>query len=312
MNRSIFNWLIQTWLALLLLLVSIPILADSSNALVETVNGAPMSDFYVLRDGKKLDVVPMKPLYEGDQLHILKPENNLLKDKQNYVTLVFGDKQLEKVTFENSPYLVTKRETVLTIPADVGQVINSWFNPLYQQHLEAVTTIPKKSEKKPFSIPQLTKSKMQLVTAGERSLHLAWQGGKAPYWVQVFSEHNTKEAFLIEHQVHTKHVQFEKRVFIPGYYRAIIISVDGSWRKTQADFKVVNNLPISLQKMETEMQASPLPELAKKTLFAAWLAQQEQGKWQFEAYQLAASIAKDYQPALLVTEGLEKTLEKTE
>ena len=302
-NMSIFNKVSQILLALLILAVSIPISADSPNmaALVETVNGAPMSDFYVLREGKKLDVVSMMPLYEGDQLHILKSEN-----KQNSVTLIFGNNQLEKVTIENSPYSIKKRDTALTIPANIAKDTTSWFKSLYQPELEAVTVVSKKPEPQAFSIPLLAENKALLV-AGERSLYLAWEGGKAPYWVQVFSEHNPKEAFLIQHQVHARQVQFEKKLFTPGYYRAIIISIDGGWHNTQADFKVVKNLPTALQKTETEMQASTLPVETKQTLLAAWLAQQDKGVWQFEAYQRVAGIAKNYQPALLVVEGMGKT-----
>lgn len=309
MNINIFNWLNKTLLALLILAVSIPIsAADSPNmiALVDVVNGAPMSDFYVLRDEKKLDMVSMMPLYEGDQLHILTPENTLLKNKQNYVTLLFGDNQAEKVTFKNSPYSVNKRDMALTIPVNVGKETVNWFKSSYQRYLEAMAGTTQQAEPPSFSIPMLTKSKTQLVAAGERSLHLGWQGGKAPYWVQIFSEHNTKEAFLIEHQVYTNQIQFKKQKFVPGVYRAIIISIDGGWHNTQAEFKVVDNLPTALQQTDTEIQASTLPVETKQALSAAWLAQQD-SVWLFEAYQRVAGIAKNYQPALLVVEGLENT-----
>ena len=54
------------------------------------------------------------------------------------------------------------------------------------------------------------------------------------------------------------------------------------------------------------MKASTLSEQTKKTLFAAWLAQQKEGAWKFETYQRIAKIAKEYQPALLVMKALEK------
>jgi hypothetical protein len=260
----------------------------------------------VLRDGKKLDVVSMMPLYEGDQLHILKAENKVLKNKQNSVTLIFGDNQSEKVTFENSPYSIKKRDTMPTILANIAKETTSWFKSLYQRHLEAMTVVTRKPEQPSFSIPMLTPSEPhQLVAAGERALHLSWKGGRGPYWVHVFSQHNPKEPFLTEHQIQTPHVQFEKRLLTPGYYRVIVISIHDGWHNAQAEFKVVE-LPTALQKTETEIQASTLPVEMKQTLLAAWLAQQDKGVWQFEAYQRVVGIARNYQPALLVLEGLDK------
>ena len=297
------------WLMWLVWGLTGPVSAEllASATLVETVNGLPMTVFHVLRQGEQLDVTPMMPLYEGDQVYVLNATNNVLKDKQNYINLRLGDQQLVKVTDQNSPYLVAKADTNHLIPSQLLASISPWFKSLYQHSVKIKQPDTKIPQRDDFTMPLLAQSKAQLIT-GERSLHLAWQGGKAPYWVQVFSEHDQKNPFLIQHKVPTRQLQFEKRLLVPGYYRVIVISVDGSWRSTQADFHVVKDLPSTLQKVEAEIQASSLSKPAKQTMFAAWLAQTDNGEWQFEAYQRIVSIAATYQPALLIKEALEKTL----
>ena len=103
---------------------------------------------------------------------------------------------------------------------------------------------------------------------------------------------------------YSKRVQFAKRQLKAGHYRVVVNDADG--QKIEGQFQVVDNLPLRLKQTEQEMKASTLSEQTQKTLFAAWLAQQDQGAWQFEAYQRIAKIAKVYQPALLVRKELEK------
>jgi len=187
-------------------------------AVIETVNGVPISVFHVLRGEKKLEVFPTKVLQDGDWLCVRQPNNVLLKEKQNYVKLSFGGSQLETVTYDNSPYLVKKRDTAPSIPENVIAETETWFSSLFKHYLESVVTIVRKDEAS-FSMPLLTKHQTKMV-AGERMLHLAWQGGNAPYWVQVFQE-NAKKTFLVE-MTNSKRVQFEKRQLKAGHYRVVV------------------------------------------------------------------------------------------
>jgi hypothetical protein len=269
-------------------------------AVVETVNGLPISVFHVLRGEKKGEVFPTKVLQDGDWLCVRQPKNNLLKEKQNYVKLSFGGSQLETVTYDNSPYLVKKRDTAPSIPENVIAETETWFSSLFKHYLESVITIVRKDEAS-LSMPLLTKHPAKMV-AGEDMLHLAWQGGSAPYWVQVFRG-NAKKAFLVE-MTNSKRVQFEKRQLKAGHYRVVVNDADG--QTIEGKFQVVESLPLALKQVEQEMEASTMSERTKKTLFAAWLAQQEKGAWKFETYQRIAKIAKAYQPALLVRKALEK------
>jgi len=266
-------------------------------ALVETVNGLPQSVFYVLRGESKLEVFPTRVLQDGDWLCVCQANNDFLKEKQNYVKLSFGGSQTETVTYDNSPYLVKKRDTAPSIPENVIAETETWFSSLFKHYLESVAAVVRKEEASSLSMPLLTKHQAKMV-AGKRRLHLAWQGGSAPYWVQVYQG---KAAFLVKRS-YAKRVQFDKRQLKAGHYRVVVHDADG--QKIEGQFQVVDSLPLRLKQVEQEMKASTLSEQPQKTLFAAWLAQQ--GAWQFETYQRIAKIAKVYQPALLVRKELEK------
>jgi len=267
-------------------------------AVVETVNGLPTSVFYILRGEKKLEVFPTRVLQEGDKLWITEPKNNAFQEKRNYVKLSFGGSQSETVTYEHSPYLVKKRDTALSIPENVIAETETWFSSLFKHYLESVVVIVRKDAAS-LSIPLLSKHQAKMV-AGERMLHLAWQGRNAPYSVQVYQA-NTQKPFF-EKMSDSKQVQFEKRKLNVGCYRVVVS--DANRQTIEGHFQVVESLPSTSKQVEQEIKASSLSEFAKRTLFAAWLIQQEQGAWQFEAYQQIAGIAKEYQPALLVREEI--------
>ncbi|MDM8559087.1 hypothetical protein [Candidatus Parabeggiatoa sp. HSG14] len=272
-------------------------------AVVEAVNGgSSISVFYVLRGEEKLKVFPTRVLQDGDTLWITQSQNQFLKEKQNYVTLTFGGGYSETVTYKKSPYLVKKRDTAPSIPENVIAETESWFSSLFKHYIESVAAIVRKDEVFPLSLPLLTKHSAKMVV-GEHKLHLAWQGGNSPYSVQVF-QGKAKKAFLMEEMSYSKRAQFKKQTLNAGHYRVV---VDDAYGQTiEGKFQVVESLPLTLKQVEQEMKASTMSEPAKKTLFAAWLAQQEQGAWKFETYQRIAGIAKEYQPALLVRKELEK------
>jgi len=59
----------------------------------------------------------------------------------------------------------------------------------------------------------------------------------------------------------------------------------------------------------TALETMKLPADFLKTVQAAWLATQEEGKWIFEAYQQAAELP-GYRPAILLKEVLARGKEK--
>jgi len=296
----ILKWVSSTFL----LILTPPTFAEwvQIDALVNTVNGSPQSVFQVLRAGQKLDVIPMMVLQDGDWLCVRQPKNGLLKDAQNYVMLTFGSNQSAKVTFANSPYLVKKRGTTISLSKNViADTKQSWAE-MFTNYLKAVQISIRKAEPVALSIPLLKKYGEQQLLSGKRALRLAWRGGNAPYWVQVFPGETSKALLATNTGIYSKQVQFEKRMLNAGDYRVVVNDANG--QTIEGKFQVIENLPLPLKQVKQEMQTSKISEPAKWTLFAAWLAQQS--AFRFEAYQQTMEIAKEYQPALLLKNGLEK------
>jgi hypothetical protein len=119
-------------------------------------------------------------------------------------------------------------------------------------------------------MPLLAKSENRLI-AGKRALHLAWQGGMAPYWVRVYHG-ETEKPCLSKSGISSRRIQFEERILSAGHYRVIVS--DDKGRIVEETFQVVEGSYPSLPKQNAQdMNASTMPKWIKKTLYAAWLAQ---------------------------------------
>jgi len=293
------NSQIRRFFLFLLLLLSISISAEERvhrAALVIKVNGLPLNIFQVLRGNEKLNVLPSMSLQDGDWICVREPKNKILKNKENYVILSFGAGHADKkITYENSPYLVKQQGSGFSLSGNLWDSSMVWFKTFYEHYLEEVTTgVRSKSD---FSMPLLSKSTAQLV-AGNRTLHLAWQGGTAPYDIQVFQV-GDNEFLLEKSMLKSRRVAFEAWQGNIGNYRVVVQDSTGNF--IEGKFSVVpDSLPVT-----QEIGDSGLSEQAQLVFFAAWLMNQENGAWRFEAYQQIAELAKTYQPALLIMNELE-------
>ncbi len=249
-----------------------------------------------------MTVQSITTLQDGDWVLVRQRENTYLDDSRNYTKLTFGDDKYEFVTDKKSPYLVKKRGTII-VPEYVQEdsTVTFWFN-LYENYIKSRIGV-KGSSLWVLSMPLLAKSENRLI-AGKRALHLAWQGGMAPYWVRVYHG-ETEKPCLSKSGIPSRRIQFEERILSAGHYRVIVS--DDKGRIVEETFQVVegDHIPSLPKQNAQDMNASTMPKWIKKTLHAAWLAQQVGGAWKFEAYQQVAEMSENNQLTLLIKEGLE-------
>ncbi len=154
----------------------------------------------------------------------------------------------------------------------------------------------------PLSLPLLAESNARL-TAGERTFSLFWHGGKKPYQVRVHQE-GSETPLLEQQNLQEKRLQQAQVELSEGTYRVEVDDSTGD--RVSGTFQVipVSTLPpLPPEFGDLSRQSALAPEL-KDTLFALWLIEEHED-WEFEAYQLAAPLAEDYYPALLVQEQVE-------
>ena len=131
------------------------------------------------------------PLQVGDKITVRKPTHKFehIRDKENSITLALDDgtfKMLKYADTQEQPYPVnvTDSPNLLT---GVTNTFYTWFNRLWKNDIQAHRLVVQDGEDRiiPTMSIRLFKDNHAKLIAGERTLHLAWYGGKLPYQVQV-------------------------------------------------------------------------------------------------------------------------------
>lgn len=153
-------------------------------------------------------------------------------------------------------------------------------------------------EKYPAIYPADPKVAFKL-TAGSRALHLSWEGGEAPFRVQLLDG----ERVLGAADATQRHATLPSVPLAPGNYELSIKAKEGlapgvEPLRGNADVEdLIVVAPDALPPIPSELAVVPLPDEARQLLYAQWLVQQEGGAWLLEAQQIAAALALNYPPA---------------
>lgn len=123
------------------------------------------------------------------------------------------------------------------------------------------------------------------VVAGTRDLRFAWVGGCAPFTVVVRDAAGRE---LARHSGEARNVRFNGLALAPGRLQ---VEVSGGGRSRMLPIDVVATRPRAPDEI-TRGDGGAMALLAE----AWWLADQEQGRWRFEAFDLVAPRIKAGDP----------------
>lgn len=272
-------------LALIALVSSSTALGGVDVGWIEKINGNP-SDVQILRGGKKVEATQFLPIQKGDQLSVVNDNTSL------EVSLANG----KRLKVDKSKSQIAQQAG--EVPALSGNLMN-WVASLAKKESKEpriITAASRNSnEGGKLSIP-LLKDDTTLI-AGDRTLALAWQGGKAPYEVKLVRR-DTQMVGAVFQGVENNRIM-EKINLAPGAYELVVSDSAGTtWRE-----KVIAVSNRSLPEIPVEFQS--MSSSLKQVLTASWLASIEDGKWDLEAYTLIATLPQHSLAEKMVLQALE-------
>ncbi|OQW92238.1 MAG: hypothetical protein BWK78_02290 [Thiotrichaceae bacterium IS1] len=271
-------------------------------------------------DEGKLDNPGMGTFLEpGYKIQVLQAEDRFkgILDREEYsITLFLAKdeyKTLKYADTKDGPYTV-KCSNDSPPPSLLGNwlvFVQKTLEKLRLQNLGWLQTITGGSEADTLSMPLFTtnsdaNSDAKLV-GGRTKVYLGWKGGKLPYTVRVFDDHNK----IVEEQSNLKKTDVELaggKFTERQHYTVVVSETNTPDHKATGTFTVVNK---SALPTEVAIENSNLLPQTKRTFQATWLINQDRKVWSFEAYQQAIEILRDYPapkhyPAELLKQGLKE------
>ena len=148
----------------------------------------------------------------------------------------------------------------------------------------------------PLSIPLL--DALPWLSAGRRRLELAWRGGKAPYTVRLVELERRREAGRLDRVVDSS-ASFSSTRLEPGEW--MIELIDAERQVIQRTFRVS---PAAEVPRPPEAALQGWSGAARSIVTAVWLAEQDNGRWAWEAYQSLGALARTDETAARVRREL--------
>ena len=253
----------------------------------------------VERDGKgESGLPPLSSIYGGDKISIMKKGGcvrlRLVTDK----IVIVEKKEDGDVLDVDSGEKVEKISGSFVVPhpaAESAGFLGGLFDVLYGMVVPQVNyerhavTVAVRGEE-PLELPLLWADE-NYVVEGSRLLAAAWIGGEAPFAVEIGPEGGPP--LVAQENVGGQASVPVTADLAPGPWRVSVRDAGGE--VARGAFTVVPASESPDAPSDEGLEA--MPEGLRESAYAAWLAEQDEGSWMYEAYLRAGALAGDFAPA---------------
>jgi hypothetical protein len=261
---------------------------------VEKVRGTA----HKLVDGKSKGLKPLADIRSGDAISIATDDGcvwirlfdnetmRLSKADDGIIEISYGDRRFETARRTYTVPDITPETPWLL--GNVFRVLAGMVTRQFDYDRQAVIAAVRGDE--PLDLPLLWADE-NYVVGGSRALALSWLGGEAPFAVEIGPEAGPPaiaKAGVTERGLAPVTVELT-----PGAWRLLI--QDGAGDTVEGALTVI---PASeLPEAPPENGLEDLPEALREAAYAAWLAEQDDGRWMYEAWLRAKALTGEFAPA---------------
>jgi hypothetical protein len=129
------------------------------------------------------------------------------------------------------------------------------------------------------------------VVEGTRPLAVGWVGGEAPFAVEIGPDGG--QPLVAQENVGGQASAPVSADLAPGIWHVSVR--DAADEVVEGAFTVVPAADLPEPPPDEGLEA--MPEALRESAYAAWLAEQDEGSWMYEAYLRAGALAGDFAPA---------------
>jgi hypothetical protein len=248
-----------------------------------------LKDIRIDRHGESLQPAILLPLRTDDRV-FLKPGSE--------VHLQLGNRRV-LIADKDSPYRVPTVDAPPAFLTRLRSTLVSLGAKLTSQYVRSSVPVSTSSRghEGPLSMP-VVDDEVSRLGSHRTAVHVAWEGGTAPFSVAMLSEQEKKLAGQTGVQ------DWRLRLLLPTGAipegRARIVVEDGAGGRIS---KLIQVVPV--QSLPQRVAQGDVPPPLHTVVAADQLIQTNRRHWSFEAYQELAALADSYEPARLLRDCLE-------
>lgn len=258
---------------------------------VEKIVGE-LREIRIERDGRLLTPALLLPLQAGDRVTALAPGSELYAQVGNRRVVV---------TLRNSPYSVHPVGAPPGFITRLGSTLMSVGARLTTQYVRSSSPVSTSSRGRegPLSMP-LVQDGVSRIGTHHAALALAWDGGAAPFHVEVRGPDGHTLAAADAEEWRAR-LPLPARGLVPGLLHIVIQDRTGDGMRRSVDVVPQESVPVG----SADLSDQDLPPELRTLLAADFLVQTHRRIWTFEGYQDVAPLADSYEPARLLRDCLE-------
>ncbi|HKE61789.1 MAG TPA: hypothetical protein VKB33_04920, partial [Nitrospira sp.] len=255
---------------------------------IERIVGDP-KDVRIDRQGKSMQPAILLPLRADDRVF-------LKQGSELYLQL--GNRRVV-IAEKDSPYRVPRVDAPPAFLTRLRSTLVSLGAKLTSQYVRSSVPVSTSSRghEGPLSMP-VVEDDVSRLGSHRTTIHIAWEGGTAPFAVQVLSGNG--KTFATKERIQEWRLQLP---WMPGAIPegpARIVVEDGAGQRIS---KLINLVPV--HNLPERVAQGDLPPTLHAVIAADQLIQANRRQWGFEAYQDLAALADSYEPARLLRDCLE-------
>jgi len=275
MNTSVRPTYSQTLMkGLLLLLAASWTLPATAEMLVQSLSG-DAGQYQLVRDDTVLGLQPLKVLKAGDVVKVTGPQAAL--------SLVGDDGKVVTVTAGNSPFVVPQAEPRGWMDNAMLAALD-WYQGVSNETVQTVSLVTRGQGQGPVQLLGMDLDE-NLIPAGSGEIRFRWDGGSAPYRVDLL---DAEGRLMAGSEVTGREFSYLSDALPAGDYRIRVQSLgDTPPQLDEQGFTAIN--PAELPAEVRQLQASEMVDPLRRHLSAVLLAQYPE--WRFASLQL--SLAAD-------------------
>jgi hypothetical protein len=260
---------------------------------VEKIVGE-LREIRIERDGRLLTPALLLPLQAGDRVTALAPGSELYAQ--------VGNRRIV-VTFKNSPYSVHPVDAPPGFITRLGSTLMSVGARLTTQYVRSSSPVSTSSRGRegPLSMP-LVHDGVSRIGAHRAALALAWDGGAAPFHVEIRGPEGQALAAADTEEWRAR-LPLPSPGLVPGLLHIVIQDRTGDRMRRSVEVVSQKSVPAN----STDLADPDLAPELRTLLTADFLVQTHRRIWTLEAYQDVAPLADSYEPARLLRDCLEAT-----